>query len=46
MPDMVDMRTVVIVGSSTTRAIERPDGSNWVYTPRWYGAPPSEIKQA
>ncbi|WP_250467218.1 precorrin-3B C(17)-methyltransferase [Caballeronia sp. GAFFF2] len=30
---MVDMRTMVIVGSSTTRVIG--DGA-WVYTPRWY----------
>jgi cobalt-precorrin 5A hydrolase/precorrin-3B C17-methyltransferase len=37
--DMVDMRTVVIVGSSTTKVIEKPDGSVLVYTPRWYGAP-------
>jgi precorrin-3B C17-methyltransferase len=32
-PDMADMRTVVIVGSSLTRVIER-DGGPWVYTPR------------
>jgi cobalt-precorrin 5A hydrolase/precorrin-3B C17-methyltransferase len=31
--DQVDMRTMVIVGSSTTRVIE---GLDWVYTPRWY----------
>ncbi|MGQ0671494.1 MAG: precorrin-3B C(17)-methyltransferase [Hyphomicrobium sp.] len=30
----IDMRTLVIVGSSTTRRIERPDGTAWVYTPR------------
>jgi cobalt-precorrin 5A hydrolase / precorrin-3B C17-methyltransferase len=35
--EMVDSRTVVIVGSSMTRTIARPDGSAWVYTPRWYG---------
>jgi len=33
-PADVDMRTVVIVGSSTTTAF---DGARWVYTPRWYG---------
>src|SRR3954468_7649366 len=33
--DMVDMRTVVIVGSSETRVLPRP-GSAWVYTPRRY----------
>ena len=32
-PDMADMRTMVIVGSSTTRLIAR-DGLPWVYTPR------------
>jgi len=36
-PEMADMRTVVIVGSSLTRVIERA-GSPWVYTPR--SAPP------
>lgn len=29
-----DMRTIVIIGSSQTRTIERPDGAPWVYTPR------------
>ncbi len=33
-PDMADMQTVVIVGSSLTRAIER-DGAPIVYTPRF-----------
>jgi precorrin-2 C20-methyltransferase / precorrin-3B C17-methyltransferase len=36
-PEQVDMRTVVIVGSSLTRRLARQDGSEWVYTPRWYG---------
>ena len=36
-PEMADMRTLVIVGSSLTRVIAR-DGVPWVYTPRW--APP------
>ncbi|BCQ25597.1 precorrin-3B C(17)-methyltransferase [Caballeronia sp. NK8] len=30
--ELVDMRTMVIVGSSTTRVV-----GDWVYTPRWYG---------
>jgi cobalt-precorrin 5A hydrolase/precorrin-3B C17-methyltransferase len=35
--DQVDMRTMVIVGSSTTRCFPRSDGNgDWVYTPRWY----------
>lgn len=41
-PDQVDMRTVVIVGSSTTRTIARPEGPALVYTPRWYGTEPAE----
>ena len=32
-PEMADMRTVVIIGSSRTRLIAR-DGTPWVYTPR------------
>ena len=35
--DDVDMLTLVIVGSSATRCVERPDGGQWVYTPRGYG---------
>ncbi|HVE06551.1 MAG TPA: precorrin-3B C(17)-methyltransferase [Paraburkholderia sp.] len=32
----VDMRTMVIIGSSTTRGFARSGGGEWVYTPRWY----------
>ncbi|SMX36897.1 precorrin-3B C(17)-methyltransferase [Maliponia aquimaris] len=32
-PEMADMRTVVLVGSSLTRVIPR-EGAPWVYTPR------------
>ncbi|NYH16798.1 precorrin-3B C17-methyltransferase [Paraburkholderia bryophila] len=33
----VDMRTMVIVGSSTTRRFTKGvEGGEWVYTPRWY----------
>lgn len=39
-PDQVDMRTMVIIGSSTTCAFRRADGLEWVYTPRWYGQKP------
>ncbi|MCX4166064.1 MULTISPECIES: precorrin-3B C(17)-methyltransferase [Paraburkholderia] len=35
----VDMRTMVIVGSSTTRGFARDGEREWVYTPRWYGQP-------
>lgn len=35
-PEMVDMRTLVIIGSSTTRRFPRGDGGEWVYTPRSY----------
>jgi cobalt-precorrin 5A hydrolase/precorrin-3B C17-methyltransferase len=35
--DQVDMRTMVIIGSSTTRSFPRGDGNGqWAYTPRWY----------
>lgn len=33
-PEMADMRTMVIVGSSLTRRIPRSGGGEWVYTPR------------
>lgn len=36
-PDQVDMRTMVLIGSSTTRVFPRRQGSSWVYTPRSYG---------
>ena len=39
-PEQVDMRTMVIVGSSTTCTFPRADGREWVYTPRWYGEKP------
>ena len=38
-PADVDMRTVVIIGSSTTRTFPRLGGKAWAYTPRWYGKP-------
>ena len=34
--EQVDMRTLLIVGSSTTRVIRGPDGRELVYTPRSY----------
>ncbi|MCU1595436.1 MAG: Precorrin-3B methylase-like protein, partial [Frankiales bacterium] len=37
-PDMVDMRTLVLIGSSTTRTTPRSDGSLAVFTPRRYPA--------
>jgi len=39
-PEQVDMRTMVLVGSSTTCAFARAGGGSWVYTPRWYGEKP------
>ena len=36
--DEVDMLTVVIVGSSHTRALRTGDGREWAYTPRGYDA--------
>jgi cobalt-precorrin 5A hydrolase/precorrin-3B C17-methyltransferase len=38
--DQVDMRTMVLIGSSTTCVFPRSDGGQWVYTPRWYGSKP------
>jgi cobalt-precorrin 5A hydrolase/precorrin-3B C17-methyltransferase len=40
-PDQVDMRTMVLVGSSTTCVFPRTEGGQWVYTPRWYGDKPA-----
>jgi precorrin-3B C17-methyltransferase len=31
---IVDMRTLILVGSSSTRRIERPGAPPWIYTPR------------
>lgn len=39
-PDQVDMRTMVLIGSSTTCTFPRANGGDWVYTPRWYGEKP------
>ena len=36
-PEQVDMRTMVLIGSSTTCVFPRAGGGEWVYTPRWYG---------
>lgn len=38
--DQVDMRTMVLIGSSTTCTFPRATGGDWVYTPRWYGEKP------
>lgn len=35
-PELADMRTVILVGSSKTRMIQRCNGNVWVYTPRCY----------
>lgn len=38
---MADMSTIVIIGATTTRQIERPGGAvPYVYTPRFYGVLP------
>jgi precorrin-3B C17-methyltransferase len=40
-PSRADMSTVVIIGASTTRLVERREGeAPFVYTPRFYGARP------
>jgi cobalt-precorrin 5A hydrolase/precorrin-3B C17-methyltransferase len=35
-PELIDMLTVVLIGSSQTRHLPSPDGAGWVYTPRGY----------
>ncbi|MBC3986569.1 precorrin-2 C(20)-methyltransferase [Streptomyces sp. AC536] len=35
-PEQVDMRTILLVGSSQTRAVRRGDGTEVVWTPRRY----------
>jgi cobalt-precorrin 5A hydrolase/precorrin-3B C17-methyltransferase len=35
-PGDVDMLSIVLVGSSATRRVTRPDGGEWMYTPRGY----------
>ncbi|MGO4450643.1 precorrin-3B C(17)-methyltransferase [Phyllobacterium sp. TAF24] len=40
-PEQVDMRTVILVGSSLTQSFDRTDGGKWVYTPRWYATKPA-----
>jgi cobalt-precorrin 5A hydrolase/precorrin-3B C17-methyltransferase len=37
-PEAVDMLTVVLIGSSATRRVDKGDGGVWVYTPRGYAA--------
>jgi cobalt-precorrin 5A hydrolase/precorrin-3B C17-methyltransferase len=39
-PEQVDMRTMVLIGSSTSCVFPRAEGGDWVYTPRWYGNKP------
>jgi precorrin-3B C17-methyltransferase len=33
-PNLADMRTLILIGASSTRAIERGDGRSWIYSPR------------
>lgn len=42
-PTDADMRTVVIIGSSSTRVFPRVDGGMWVYTPRRHEDPAPDI---
>jgi cobalt-precorrin 5A hydrolase/precorrin-3B C17-methyltransferase len=35
-PDLCDMLTLVLVGSSTSRRVPQLHGADWVYTPRGY----------
>jgi hypothetical protein len=36
-PSIADMSTLVLIGSSETRFIERPGNTPWLLTPRTYG---------
>jgi cobalt-precorrin 5A hydrolase/precorrin-3B C17-methyltransferase len=45
-PADVDMLSLVLVGSSATRRIARPDGGDWLYTPRGYAAKHAEKDDA
>jgi cobalt-precorrin 5A hydrolase / precorrin-3B C17-methyltransferase len=38
--ELADMRTVILIGSSRTRVVQKYDGSCWVYTPRRYDEQP------
>jgi precorrin-3B C17-methyltransferase / cobalt-factor III methyltransferase len=37
-PGQADMSTLVLIGSSETRFIQRPSGTPWLLSPRTYGA--------
>jgi precorrin-3B C17-methyltransferase len=37
-PGIADMSTLVLIGSSETRFIDRPGQRPWMLTPRSYGA--------
>ena len=37
-PEEVDMRTLVLIGSSQTRLIERGEAEPWIYSPRRWDA--------
>lgn len=39
-PEQVDMRTLLMIGSSRTRCVERPEQAPFVYTPRFYTEAP------
>ncbi|MFJ5489569.1 hypothetical protein ACIKTA_19385, partial [Hansschlegelia beijingensis] len=44
-PNDVDMRTLVLVGSSRSRVFARADGRPWMFTPRVYEAAPATETQ-
>ena len=44
-PNDVDMRTLVLVGSSRSRVFARADGRPWMFTPRVYEAAPASETQ-
>ena len=44
-PTSVDMLTIVLIGSSTSRAFTRGDGRTMAYTPRGYAAKSSVVTE-
>jgi precorrin-3B C17-methyltransferase len=39
-PASADMRTLVLIGATTTRSIARANGESWIYSPRWLSEAP------
>ena len=42
-PDLLDMLSIVIVGASDTRIVDKARGGQWVYTPRGFSGKQSSV---